>query len=512
MAKILFDLDLGEIHFRDSWQFEVKSDFIPSPDVPINHYEQEFYLFIPNSLQINADSYTKEDFFQDRTKFIRFKTPEYTIDQLADDRYPHHPLSHLESMIEKGMTKETLQTAEYELKLFANILRSSLRTQVGILNEKIEKSNNPNEINNDILKLSQELMSIRKRYTILQKKYEERWKNSQLNLNLYYVDEFISDTISYYLMEILEVVRSSQVPDAVCDSTISSILASENKYRYEHFGEKPMAFGDSHAEEYYVYRRGLLSKYILDALQLNISTSSWISRYSNVIGGIAAGIAMFAYSFTLFLQTGSLLQGSINSLFLVALTVILYILKDRIKEGIKTLSVRNISRYFPDYTTIIKSPDNKIKLGKVHESFSFISESRVPHDVSNMRNREFHEVLEAIKRPEQVIFYKRIIDLKTDPQHTGFQGYNIIFRFNIQRFLNKAANPYTNYLMFDNETQKLVENRLPKVYHINIIMKNTYKVKDAIRMELKKFRLVVDKKGIKHIDQLRRQAPEDSEP
>ena len=69
----------GEIQFRDNWQFELKSEFPTIPEKKDITHTQEFYFFIPNSLQINHKTYSPEHFYRDQTNFIRFKTPIFSI-------------------------------------------------------------------------------------------------------------------------------------------------------------------------------------------------------------------------------------------------------------------------------------------------------------------------------------------------------------------------------------------------------------------------------------------------
>ncbi len=56
--------------------------------------------------------------------------------------------------------------------------------------------------------------------------------------------------------------------------------------------------------------------------------------------------------------------------------------------------------------------------------------------------------------------------------------------------IQNAYQPYTG-----SETLDLISTQLPKVYHVNIVLKNSYLKPDLSPfVELKKFRVVVDKK------------------
>jgi hypothetical protein len=224
-------------------------------------------------------------------------------------------------------------------------------------------------------------------------------------------------------------------------------------------------------------------------------------KYRSLIGSFAAGMAMFLY-LLLFIWQGAVFV--INSLPFVLFTVLIYVVKDRIKEELKSLSYRHVFKWFPDYTTEIALPTNQEVVGLLHESFSFIGSNQVPMDISHLRNQEFHSYLEMIKRQEQVINYKRkVVTYKNFDAKTPLKGLNIIFRYDISNFLAKASNPYEPYVTLDGETLDLTHTLLPKVYHINIVLKNTYLKPDLTEViECKKFRIVADKEGIKRIESL----------
>ena len=186
------------------------------------------------------------------------------------------------------------------------------------------------------------------------------------------------------------------------------------------------------------------------------------------------------------------------------MTVVVYILKDRIKEELRFLSYQKASQWFSDYQTEIFSQEDAV-LGNLRESFYFIEEQKLPSEVLDMRNRQFHNILETIKRPEKVIYYKKEVNIKKKPKtlESRFYGLNIISRLDIHHFLTKCENPYHTYLNLNPESLKLTKVQLPRVYHINIILKNSKTLPDGgVDIEWNKYRLIVDKNGIKRIEQV----------
>ena len=132
-----------------------------------------------------------------------------------------------------------------------------------------------------------------------------------------------------------------------------------------------------------------------------------------------------------------------SSQFLILLTVIIYIFREQIKEELKNISFQRTAKWFSDYSTDIKAPSEEVNLGTLKEYVSFIDEKKIPKEVMDIRNRQFHSVLETFKRPEKVIYYKKLVNIKKKPKtlEARFYGLNIIFRFDIHLFLSKAEDP-----------------------------------------------------------------------
>jgi len=500
MDRFIKELMAGDIHPRDCWQFELKSEFSPLPSLKKNTFTEEFYFFIPNSLQINEETYPKKKFYQDRTNLIRYKTPEFELHELHDPKNKKSPLSRLLELSKKSQDKEIIKEVENELKLLGNVIRSSLRERVYQIVHKLKINQN---ILADVNVLCEELNTLRDKYLTIQSYYLSSWNAKELKIYFLYLDEFISNTINYYLTGLLSEVRSSASPSHVeTTHKIYATLENERQYRKKALREPSLTDEDTVSNEFILYRSSLLNKFIMDVLQLKTTGTSLTKRFQNIIGSISAGIAMLFF-FVLFVWQGKVFI--INSIPFILITVFLYILKDRIKEILRDISFRQFSRWFSDYKTHIRSPDGLQYLGKLSESVSYVNIDKLPKTINEIRNFGFHDILETIKRPEKVIYYKRKITME-DVENHQFQrrnALNLIFRYNISHFLNKADNPTHDYLKVDPGSFEFIRATLPKVYHLNIIIRNTYLLEDHTKkVELKKFRLILDKNGIKRVERI----------
>lgn len=506
MEQFADELDIGEVHIRDKWQVELKSEFIPLPDRKSSEYIQEFYLFIPNSLQINAQTYSKGQFYIDQTNLIRYKTPEFSFAEILNLNNPRSPLTRLLSMCDLPDTTENRSKLSDELKLFGNIVRSALREQVKNLiseltSERAEGTHQGFSVH--VMQLCADIQQLRKLYSQAQDKYLKTWGDPIFYEQFLYLDEFISTSIIYYLTGLLENMRLTVNKNLVAaDKAICEVIIKEKKITEGYLTKRnPKASHSYYSNnEQILYRNSLLNKFVLDALLLHTDRFTLEQRYQDWIGSIAAGIAMLIY-FSLFIWLGNVFV--INSQPFIVFTVVIYVLKDRIKEWIKTLSYHHAFKWFSDYATEIQSPDLKHKIGVIKETFSFIDQKQLSEEIRNARNIEFHEVLETFQRPEEVLYYKRTVEINSLRGRAARRNaLNIIFRFNIHRFLRKAGDPVETYYTLDPKTSKLLTLRLPKVYHLDLIIRNISMQRDGTQqVEIKKMRIVIDKNGIRRIEQ-----------
>ncbi len=506
------DFDAGEVHIRDQWQFELKSEFFPTT-AKSNEYTQEFYFFIPNALQINEENYSKQQFYLDQTNLFRYKTPIFTFKQLLDPDNEDSPLTRL-VRISRQTNPIDEEHCSDELKLLANIIRSSLRNTIKELHLALNRSV---ELEGDhfrpfIMRTDQLLSDIQQLQEIyfgLKIKMMERLSNSLLSRQFTYIEEFIGDAILHYLSRLLEEVRSVRDPQLQeTDEKITAMLLKEKKFEglYIASNQQKSDMTENIEDESIVYRTSLLNKFVISALQLTTKRFSMDQKYQHLISGISAGIAMLIY-FCLFVWLGTIFV--INSEPFIMLIVIVYVLKDRIKDWLRTFSFFYLHtlKWFPDYTTIIQSPDRRVCLGKVSEFFSFIDPEQLAPEIGSLRHSGFHNVLETYQRPEQIIFYKRIVTIHNFPKKLDIRrcGLNIIFRFNVHQFLHKASDPNEVHLTLDPLTKDLVNVRLPKVYHLNMIIRTGFQSKEQKDLiEIKKIRLIIDRTGIRRIEQLHR--------
>lgn len=471
------ELDEGLIHFRDRLQFELKSEFtLVSPESD-NSYTQEFFFFIPESLQINSQTYSRDQFYIDQTNLIRFKTPVMSFSSMLDPHNHLSPLNRLQTFNDEG---EIL----HEIQMLGNIFRSTLREEIKelILDfEKIHDHQLPARLENRILEVIENVKGIQKRTDELHKEGSQKLLEA-----LNYLREFIQLTIDNFFTGFLDIFRKKDFTESKkCDEALIQLLIKEDK-----------RISSEMKDEEVLLRSSMLNKYMYEALSLESSRVAVQKKHGVFFSALAAGIAMFFYMG--FLAWKGVSYG-INSLPFVLIAVFLYVIKDRLKESLKEFYFTNAYRWFPDYSTKIRNTLGET-IGKVYESFTFIEQNQLPPEILKLRDEE-----SPLLPPETIMQYKKEVILRG---HLGRlpsrrNELSAIFRYNIHKLLEKANDSIQTRLMLNQENLKIIEKKLPKIYHLTILLRDTYKGENnLLKVEIKKFRVIFNKSGIERVQYL----------
>src|SRR5689334_19493388 len=105
----------NRLDIHDRKQFEIKLEYQPSGDDPKSRYLVETWCFLPASLNVDAETYPRADFYADLHNYIRLKTPVLALDEIL--AAPHSPLVKLEKRVNGPPPRE--EDIVYEAKLLS---------------------------------------------------------------------------------------------------------------------------------------------------------------------------------------------------------------------------------------------------------------------------------------------------------------------------------------------------------------------------------------------------------
>ena len=458
---------------HDKFSVEFKVGFSGRDGVKMDYFDVNSWIFIPNGLYINKNTYSKDRFYTDMKSNIRLITPSFSLRQMVEG--DDAPIQHVTKSL------ADINEFEFQLKLFGSIFKSSIRdASAKIINEK----------NNDIL--SQLCVQYISDLRLVLQAYRNIYgsidpKNDAMLAKFRFTDEFISHQMQIQTMKI---VKAIQHLEGMKDTTLTLIDAIKEETAYKiSKGYSHVIINDDANNRKLVNHHSKLKKYIESALYLNVNTTQDGQAVKQISFSLAAGLAMMVY-----LLITTLFQkywGNYPNLIFFIL-VIFYILKDRIKELTRWMFAYQLKDRYYDNKTVISINGNHV--GVMKEGMDFISEDKVPDEVMQERSRTRLEVENKLL-DEKIILYRKRVEIDNDvlgnQYNYDFKGINDIIRYHINYLTKKMDNPETFIDCIDDkgEVSTITANR---VYYLHIVMQ--FKWEDHV--EYRAFHVSVNRNGI----------------
>lgn len=483
-----------ETSIHDAYSLEVKVGFKSDKIGQQAEFESNTWLFIPNSLDVNASTYQKGQFYSDVKSKVRFITPIYLLKEIVDNGAV--PLNNLKSALNDVLLDTTnnadlLMEYEFQLKMFMAIFRSALRDHI----ISIKKCLNTADFEEQCIEFVAAVDNISIQFRSIRDLLEGIEKGSEI-MNYYdFADEYLSYAIIHQVFNFLDILPKERY--ASVHHYFIGLISREKEYmRQQDYID--IIKGDKENNQKVVYRHTMLDKYIESDLVL---TSNKQKDEDGVIAqqiyySLAAGLSMvFATVIAFSFQQK---YGNFTMPLFVAL-VISYILKDRIKELMRYYFIGKLGGKYYDNKTNISVKEQKI--GWIREAIDFIAEDKVPEEVLNIRDRSALLEIENKIHNEKIMLYRKKVHLdnkKVIKESTyAFDGINDIMHFNLTRFTQRMNNPYIAvYTLDDDENPEQI--LADKIYYLNFITQIKYQGK----IDYKRFRVVCKRTGIEAIEDL----------
>lgn len=504
------------IEIHDANHFEVKLDYSISQQTKADTYLVEVFFFVPKSLGINSHTYTAQQFYSDIQAYIRFKTPVIYLKALADPDNERSPLvrigTHLEQLLQNPKDRERARWLVCEMQLLGCLVRANLRDWTTALSEKIEALRGHVETSVAQLQDAQggcaallyDMRVILGGFRALRATFQHPHMQARGRDTYAFVDEYLSlmaENALTRLVSKLDEDKSVRTALSGVRTDLCARVVAEREHRAS-AGYRSVLGGS--ANEFFVYRRGLLKKFVMSVLFLDINKEREGQGILNAVAAVAAGLAMlFATVSSLWTQS----RFGINSVPFVAVLIVSYMLKDRIKDWLKAYFSQKMTRWIPDHNLKIKNPLTQSIIGSCREAFSFIGREAVPPEVWAYRHQA-SGVIEIESKPEVVMKYEKQIQLRSEKipyLSEPLNDINDIIRFNISTLLARTDDPLQSVRTYDEAQDQVVPVSCPKVYHLNVVF--VLKSQHAPdRPVLERVRVVLDKTGIRRLERVRPRA------
>ena len=508
------DIFDSKITLHDRHRFEIKLD-IDLPRSSRTVYALESYFFVPRALNIGPHTYSKEDFYNTNQRYIRFKTPKISLSKLCDPTLHTSPLNRVKDALSRILSgsrdSAVVELAYDEFKLLGCVIRGEIRDHVKVFITDLDTyaTQSPEQVKKLFVVEGLENFLVDLKYlgsqiSALKSEVLNPAVPVKLRETFKFFDEYLSLIMEEYLTSLLAALRRNKAALADFETVaaeLTALVVSQNLYRAAM--SYPSVLKEGENNEVIIYRRGVLKKFISSVLYLKPKLDEW-QTLTQLLFGLAAGLAMlFAVTATIYAQN----RYTMNSVPFVLVIVTSYVFKDRIKDWLKLLFSRNLTRWFSDREIKILDPYNSKTIGLLKEAFTFISEADVPPDISRIRKIDNITSIDEDGKPERVFKYKKEIALypeKILKAHDRRKDLNDIMRFNIKDFVTQADDSSVEYPYADPATGQIRTAVCSRVYHMNMVVKYSYAdAQGAEKIHFDRIRIVLNKEGLVRLEDVK---------
>lgn len=476
---------------HDNFSVEFKFGYNCVEDGVVDKFSANAWIFVPNSLDINPENYGKKQFYRDIKSNVRLITPVYLLRDIAQDT--SLPLASLKKALENVVSNpsaSSLSAYEYQLKMFAAIFKSALRDHVSHLCSVRSLDTAEYLVDDYVENAQQALTTFRSLYQII----DVPTVSDKTRICFRMSDEFMSHIV------VLRTTRMLKALDASGGSAQSSgirqkflnLILEERKYMTAMGYEK--LNGDPEHDRQLVFHHGMLKKYVESELYIRLDKKKDGVAVEQLYYSIAAGVAMI-FATGVAWQT-QVKYGNITWPLFVAL-VVSYMLKDRIKDLLRYYFAHKLGdKYFDKKATVAIGEK---KIGVIKEGFDFISRSKTPDAVMNMREEASFVEDESHIFEEKILLYRKHVEISdaalAQVDAYPMKGVNEIIRLHLNRFTHKMDNPEVQIDTFD-ENGCLTSVSIPKIYYVNIV----FQLQHEGEAEYHHFRISMTRNGVQDID------------
>ncbi len=504
----------SRIKLHDRHRFEIKLDI--DLDAARSSYEVETYFFVPRALNVGPHNYKKENFYNSSQRYIRFRTPKMSLGKVCDPALKASPLNRVRADLGRvlaGASDPRLVDGICdELRLLGCIVRGEIRDYVKVFVEglatydaAVPAAQRKLFVGEGLENFLGDLKSLETALSSLKAEISDPAVPLKVRETAAFFDEYISLILEEYLTSLIEALRanpSARARFADVERGVLAIVTSQNRYRQAM--KYPSVLTPGSTNETIIYRRGVLKKFMSSVLYLKAEFSEWESL-TQVFFGVAAGAAMlFTVMVTIFFQH----RYAMDSLPFVLAVVISYIFKDRIKDWLKLLFSKSLTRWISDRKIdILDSSGGGARIGVLKEAFTFISDKDIPPDIARLRRIDNITSVDEEGKPERVFKYKKEIILFPEVvlrTHERRRDLNDIMRFNVRELIAQADDSSVDYPYVDPASGDLRTAACSRVYHVNLLVKYTYYDRDEqVTIHYERIRIVVNKDGIVRLEEVR---------
>lgn len=482
-----------EVRRYSSRHLELKF-ILPIEKEKVYEKEVSYYIFTPEQLFLHEGTTSISSLRHKFKSFGRYASPELTFDQLIDVKNEFSPLTTLEKyvsqLVNRGVHLEFSETEFiHEAQAVVNSLAHQLRVFYDLASSILDDEN------------VDQFHVLIKDWKVKQKVIENRFLqmaeslkiaklvNTSYLTSIYWADEASSLESEYYAIQILLKCRHNEKLSSLSNILLKIIYYEQNRRREMGY------VSEKNGREKLSFRREILNKWSKSVLILKPFVSKRPKRITEFVAGLAASLAMaFTLIATFFAQS----VFANDTIRWELLLIIIYVFKDRIKEGIKRFFSLIQPKLMPDKICYYISPRTGNNVCRCNDRLVYIPVNKVPNKIKKIRKKHSNNPFQKMMGEETVV--KNSHYLKVYPQSKAcdkdknpwIKEFALVDVIRIDDWLKEMIDDVVEY---END-ETLVSNAN---YHLHLIVEE----KKDDTTAYSHFLIVIDVTGILYVKNLK---------
>ena len=260
-------IDLStKIHDKFTLEFKVgfNTEQATKP-MKYRDYVMNTWIFVPNSLDINAAKYSKDDFYRDLKSGVRLITPSYGIHELATDDTLLPSKALTTNFNDLHAAPDDTLDLTHTIKMYCAIAKSAFRDACFSASQQPDAATRKEAC----LQFLDDGRKILERFRGLFNQLNDDNATDRTRQVFSYGDEFLSNVLEKYTYRLRDAIRihhPEEYPSV--EAHFKEVLLDERKYR-EQKGYLCVKVDDEKGNEDFVFRASLLKKFSESDLYLN---------------------------------------------------------------------------------------------------------------------------------------------------------------------------------------------------------------------------------------------------
>lgn len=195
-----------ETKIHDKFTLEFKVGFnteTAERKTKFRDYVMNTWIFVPNSLDINAAKYSKEDFYRDLKSGVRLITPSYSLHELANDEQLLPSQALISNFNDMSSAPKDTQDLTHAIKMYCAIAKSAFRDGCFAITQHTDN----NGLSSSCNRFLEDGRKILARFRGLFNQLNEQNSSDRIRQVFSYGDEFLSNVMEKYAYRLRDSMR-----------------------------------------------------------------------------------------------------------------------------------------------------------------------------------------------------------------------------------------------------------------------------------------------------------------